>query len=61
MLLLKVVKDLVNETQVYEVLVAEEKAQAVHETVMQKLIEAKAAGNISSASFVRKLIKKGEV
>jgi len=52
---------MVNEIQVYEVLVSEGKAQAVHDAIMLKLQQAKAAGNISSASFTRKLIKKGSI
>lgn len=52
---------MVNEIQVYEVIVTEAKAQAVHDAVMLKLQQAKTAGNILSASFTRRLIKKGSV
>lgn len=50
-----------SETQIYEVHVLKAKAQAVFDAVQSKLAEAKAAGNIISASYVRRTEDKGEI
>jgi len=49
------------ESQTYQVWVAKDKAQAVFDAVMEKIQQAKQAGNIYSASWTRSSTEKGNV
>jgi hypothetical protein len=50
-----------SETQVYEITVDKAKADAVFNAVKAKLEEAKAAGNIVCASWMRSSKDKGQI